>query len=260
MGMGRASGGQMPTQQSGMGGKGGQMPMQSQRPPMGGMGGKGGQVPPQQQGGMGGKGGQQPEGGMLSNAYQQYQQQQGGMGGKGGQMGGYPPRPQFEPNGRFDPRTLQLMQSGDMQGAMDNQKQLAMQNGKYQPKGGMGGKGGGQQGGTLVGFGPTDMPIYSNDPNAVPYTGGSMGGYFVNGVPGPAPQRPAYTGGQQPQMTQDQMRQMFSTLQGQQTAPVAQPVAAAPKPFVPQPVRQENPQQVAQRAMQLMANAKRGMR
>jgi hypothetical protein len=55
--------------------------------------------------------------------------------------------------------------------------------GAVQPQMGMGGKGMSQPRGTLTGFGPTDAPIYSNDPNAVPYTGPSMGGNFVNGVP-----------------------------------------------------------------------------
>ena len=55
--------------------------------------------------------------------------------------------------------------------------------GAVQPQMGMGGKGMSQPRGVLTGFGPTDAPIYSNDPNAVPYTGPSMGGNFVNGVP-----------------------------------------------------------------------------
>lgn len=44
--------------------------------------------------------------------------------------------------------------------------------------------------GTLVGFGPTDAPIYSTDPNAKGYTGPYMGGqYFNNGLLVPPPQR-----------------------------------------------------------------------
>lgn len=61
-------------------------------------------------------------------------------------------------------------------------------------------------GGVLVGFGPTDAPIYSTDPNAVPYTGPSLGGNFVNGVPvsrgvqQPTPARPTVTPAQLFQM------------------------------------------------------------
>jgi hypothetical protein len=36
--------------------------------------------------------------------------------------------------------------------------------------------------GTLVGTGPDDRPIYSNDPNATPYTGKAMGGQYINGA------------------------------------------------------------------------------
>ena len=183
MGMGKPMGAPMPTQQQGgMGGKGGPKPMQSQ--PM--------QSQPMQpqpaQGGMGGKGGTQQLPAYAqpyAQALVQPQQPQGGMGGKGG----------FAPQQPQSAAQAEAMKAAAMSGT--------------QPQGGMGGKGGNQPRGTLVGIGPTDMPIYSNDPNAVPYTGGSMGGYFVNGVPGPAPQRPAYTGGQQPQMTPAQIMEMM---------------------------------------------------
>ena len=64
---------------------------------------------------------------------------------------------------------------------------------------------------------------------------------------------------QQPQMSQEQMLQRFADLTRGTPAPA--PVAAAPKPFMAQPVVKESPRQAAQRRMQQMANIKRfGMR
>ena len=210
MGMGRATGGQMPTQQGGMGGKGGPKPMQSQpmqsQPQPGNMGGAFAPQQPQMGTLGGGQMGTQPQMGNMGGGFapqQGAQPAQGGMGGKGGQMPpilqkpGIPPQGGMGGKGGFAPQQPQQPEGGVISNAFQ------------QPQGGMGGKGGTQPRGTLVGIGPNDAPIYSNDPNAVPYTGGSMGGYFVNGVPGPAPQRPAYTGGQQPQMTGPQIMEMM---------------------------------------------------
>ena len=152
MGMGRATGSQMPTQQSGMGGKGGQRPMQSQQPPMGGMGGKGGQLgmaglakqQQMQQGGMGGKGGaQQPT--------YPFPQQQGGMGGKG-------------LAGSNIPSYAQPLTNNSPLGAAAGLAGNDLQRLAQQPQGGMGGKGG-------------QMPAYSAiDEREMNGSLGGMGG------------------------------------------------------------------------------------
>ncbi len=97
---------------------------------------------------------------------------------------------------------------------------------------------------------------------------------YINSLPAPneysvARQpmlQPAVQPSQMPQMNQEQMLQQYQTmLRGAPApvaalAPVAQPVAAAPKPFVSQPVQKESPRQTIQRRMQRMAAARRGMR
>ena len=160
MGMGGAKPGQQFQQPvAGMGGKGGaarpNVPTAPQQP-VAGMGGKGvSQQPVQPVAGMGGKG-----------VSQQPVQPVAGMGGKGV---GQPLPPQVQPG----------MGGKGVGQPLPPQVQPPVQ--------GMGGKGGAAPRGVLTGFGPNDMAIYSNDPNAVPYTGPSMGGYFVNGVPAPRP-------------------------------------------------------------------------
>jgi len=72
--------------------------------------------------------------------------------------GGNPAQQQFVPQQQIP------------QGQMDYFKQLLGVQNQPNPQG------------TLVGIGPTDAPIYSNDPNAVPYTGKAMGGQYINGA------------------------------------------------------------------------------
>ncbi len=150
-------------------------------------------ISPKAVGSMGGKGGAAP----MPTRPQMPPQVQPPMGGMNPKGGGMPMPPQRPPMGGMNGKGV----SGPMPPMMPPQRPpMGGMGGKGvgmpmppQVKPGMGGKGGGMPGGTLVGFGPTDMPIYSNDPNAVPYTGPSMGGAYKNGVPViQAPQVPSY--------------------------------------------------------------------
>jgi hypothetical protein len=173
-----------------------QMPSYMQQPMMGMMGGYGGMRGGMQQPMMGGYGQSPFMGGGFGGDYGGYGQSpfMGGMRGPRGGMGfnpygggmgfnpyggidraydGSPARdfmfraqsmPASPQNFQTNPQQLQQIQQ------LINQKQASQ--------------------GTLVGFGPTDAPIYSNDPNAVPYTGLSMGGRYVNGVPVQPGQQP----------------------------------------------------------------------
>jgi hypothetical protein len=69
--------------------------------------------------------------------------------------------------------------------------------------------------------------------------------------------QPAVQPSQMPQMNQEQMLHQYQTMLRGAPAPVAQPVAAAPKPFVSQPVVKESPRQAQQRKLQQLANVKR---
>ena len=87
--------------------------------------------------------------------------------------GGNPAQQQFMPQTQEMPQQQMPQNPAQQQipqGQIDYFKQILGVQNRPNPQG------------TIVGIGPTDAPIYSNDPNAVPYTGGAMGGQYVNGV------------------------------------------------------------------------------